>query len=176
VQQRGIVGAGGRESSAPRSRIAFRPRDRHGDSHQPSAADVPPAPTQPIVLVDDEKSYTELLTQLLSDNLNCRVHSFSRPADALAMLAAIDPGVIVTDYYMPELNGLEFIRAASKVVPQARFVLISGHNLSASEPEMAQLPALQGFLAKPFGWRKLADEILRVWPETSAAPRLRESR
>jgi two-component SAPR family response regulator len=104
------------------------------------------------------------------------VHSFSRPADALAMLAAIDPGVIVTDYYMPELNGLEFIRAASKVVPQARFVLISGHNLSASEPEMAQLPALQGFLAKPFGWRKLADEILRVWPETSAAPRLRESR
>jgi DNA-binding NtrC family response regulator len=123
-----------------------------------------------IVLVDDEKSYTDLLGQMLADNLECPVHAFSRPLDALAALPSINPGVIVTDFHMPQLTGFEFIRRASEVAPQATFVLITGHNLSEKENEMAGLKLLKGFLAKPFGWRKLADEIIRVWPKESAAP------
>ncbi len=130
---------------------------------------IPPS-RQPVVLVDDERSYTDLLTQLLADNLDCPVHAFARPAAALEQLAALNPGVIVTDYYMPELNGLEFIRQAAPRVPGAAFVLISGHNLAAESDNMARLPALKGFLAKPFGWRKLADEIVRVWPDPATAP------
>ena len=129
-----------------------------------------PAPRKSIVLVDDEKSYTDLLTQMLADNLDCPVHAFSRPLDALKALPGVDPGVIVTDYYMPQIDGLEFIRQASAVAPKATFVLITGHNLSEAEDEMARLGALKGFLPKPFGWRKLADEILRVWPNDAVAP------
>ena len=42
-------------------------------------------PTGPksIVLVDDEKSYTDLVSQLLADNLNRPVHGYTRPLDAL---------------------------------------------------------------------------------------------
>lgn len=123
-----------------------------------------------IVIVDDEKSYTDLLTQMLADNLNCPVHAFSRPLEALKDLPALNPGVIVTDYYMPQLNGLEFIRQATPLVPETTFVMITGHNLSAEEDTMARMPALKGFLSKPFGWRKLADEILRVWPPHLPAP------
>ena len=129
-----------------------------------------PPPPKSIVLVDDEQSYTDLLSQMLTDNLDCLVHTFTRPQDALKALPQINPGVIVTDYYMPQLNGLEFIREAAAVVPGAAFVLITGNNLSGEEDAMARLKPLKGFLAKPFGWRKLADEIIRVWPEHSAAP------
>jgi DNA-binding NtrC family response regulator len=131
---------------------------------------VPPAPQKSIVLVDDEKSYTDLLTQMLMENLDCPVHAFSRPLDALKALPDVDPAVIVTDYHMPQLDGLEFIREASRLAPHASFVLITGHNLSASQDKMNRLTALKGFLPKPFGWRKLADEIVRVWPENFAAP------
>lgn len=123
-----------------------------------------------IVLVDDEKSYTELMTQLLADNLDCPVHAFTRPLDALQALPTLDAAVVVTDYYMPQLNGIEFIRQATPLVPQSVFVMITGHNLSSAEDELAQLGALKGFLAKPFGWRKLAEEIVRVWPADTAAP------
>jgi len=122
------------------------------------------------VLVDDEKSYTDLLTQMLAENLDCPVHAFARPLEAIKALPALNPGVIVTDYYMPQLNGLEFIRQAAPLVPETAFVMITGHNLSAEEDTMSRLPALKGFLAKPFGWRKLADEILRVWPRHLVAP------
>lgn len=131
---------------------------------------VPPASAKSIVLVDDEKSYTDLLSQMVAENLDCPVHAFTRPLDALAALSSIDPAVIVTDFDMPQLSGFEFIRRATKIVPQAHFVLITGHNLSESEEEMARLSGLKGVLRKPFGWRKLADEIIRVWPQSCMAP------
>lgn len=123
-----------------------------------------------VVLVDDEKSYTELITQMLADNLDCPVHAFTHPRDALRALPTLAPAVIVTDYHMPQLNGIEFIRAAAPLVPRAAFVMITGHNLSSEENILARLPALKGFLPKPFGWRKLADEIIRVWPHEPTTP------
>ena len=146
--------------------LARKSRSARRSSH----TSVHPNPAKSIVLVDDEKSYTELMTQMLSDNLDCPVHAFTRPMDALKAIPAIDPGVIVTDYFMPGLNGIEFIRQATMVVPNAVFVMITGHNLSAEEDQLAKLTALKGFLAKPFGWRKLADEIVRVWPTEETAP------
>ena len=126
--------------------------------------------TKAIVLVDDEKSYTDLISQLLADNLDCAVHAFTRPLDALEAIPKIAPSVIVTDYFMPQLNGIEFIRQATPLAPTASFVMISGHNLSAEEEQLAALRSLKGFLAKPFSWRKLADEIIRVWPDPAEAP------
>ncbi len=126
--------------------------------------------TKSIVLVDDEQSYTELMSQMLADNLDCPVHAFTRPLEALRALGTINPCVIVTDYFMPQLNGIDFIRQAAPLVPQATFVMITGHNLSAERDQLAKLTALKGFLAKPFGWRTLADEILRVWPKEVVAP------
>lgn len=131
---------------------------------------VNPPPPKAIVLVDDERSYTDLMSQMLADNLDCTVHAFTRPTDALKVLPQLSPGVVVTDYYMPQLDGLEFIKQAAPLVPHTSFVLITGHNLSAESEKMERITALKGFLAKPFGWRKLADEIIRVWPDHIAAP------
>lgn len=126
-----------------------------------------------IVLVDDEKSYTDLMTQMLADSFDCAVHGFTRPLDALVKLPSLDPAVVVTDYHMPQVDGIEFIRLAAAVVPQAAFVMISGHNLSAERERLARLAPLKRLLEKPFGWRRLADEIVGVWPENLPAPTLR---
>ena len=123
-----------------------------------------------IILVDDEKSYNDLIKQMLVENLDCPVHGFTRPLEALDALTALDPGVVVTDYFMPEMNGIEFIQRAAPLVPHAAFVMISGNNLSGEQHRMEKLAALKAFLAKPFGWRKLADEIIRVWPPETRAP------
>ncbi|MSU65031.1 MAG: response regulator [Opitutus sp.] len=78
--------------------------------------------------------------------------------------------MVVTDYNMPQLNGLEFIRQATPLVPRAAFVLITGHDLTEYQAEVDRLTALKRFLAKPFGTRKLMSDILRVWPADQAAP------
>ena len=107
---------------------------------------------------------------MLVENLDCPVHGFTKPLEALQALPTLNPGVIVTDYFMPEMNGIEFIQRATALAPAATFVMISGNNLSSEQHRMDKLPPLKAFLAKPFGWKKLADEILRVWPADAVPP------
>jgi CheY-like chemotaxis protein len=123
-----------------------------------------------IILVDDEKSYTDLIRYMLVENLECPVHGFTKPLEALEALPSLNAGVIVTDYFMPEMNGIEFIQRAAALVPAATFVLISGNNLSSEQHRMDKLAPLKAFLAKPFGWKKLAEEIIRVWPADCLPP------
>lgn len=124
------------------------------------------APCKSVVLVDDEKTYTNLLTQLLSDHFDCPIISFARPLEALAALPTLNPGVIVTDFRMPQLNGLEFITRAVPLVPGIPFVLITGHTTEMLDhDEIAKIPALKSVLWKPFGWHQLSNEIARLWPD-----------
>ncbi len=131
-----------------------------------------PAAVKSIVFVDDEVPYTELMSMMLANHLERPVHAFTRPTQALAALAGLDGAVIVTDYHMPQLDGIAFIREAAKLAPEAVFVMITGHNLAAEEDTLCRLGRLKGFLAKPFGWRILAEEIVRVWPDRASAPAL----
>lgn len=122
------------------------------------------------MLVDDERSYAELMQQLLADHFDCPVYSFSRPLDALQALPELDPGVVVTDYFMPQINGVELIRRASPLVPQAAFIMISGNSIADFSDEIPHLTTLKAFIAKPVGYLRLADEIERVWPTETTAP------
>lgn len=72
-----------------------------------------PVANKCIVIVDDEKSYGELLSQLVRDNLNRPVVAFAHPVAALEAMPGLNIGVVVTDYFMPELDGAQFIRRAA---------------------------------------------------------------
>jgi two-component system, probable response regulator PhcQ len=136
------------------------------------AHSVNPTPNS-IVLVDDEPAYAELVLQLLTRNFDCPVFSFNHPVDALHALPDLAPAVIVTDYHMPGLTGVEFIHAAAVQVPRAVFLLMSGRDVWTEVPQLAALAPLKGTLSKPFSCRKLTDEILRVWPKHYPAPPIR---
>jgi CheY-like chemotaxis protein len=69
--------------------------------------------SQSVMLLDDEESYTELASMLLGEALKCPVHSFLRPTAALKQLPSLRPAVVVTDFSMPEMNGIDFIRQAN---------------------------------------------------------------
>jgi DNA-binding NtrC family response regulator len=121
-----------------------------------------------VVIIDDEKTYVESMAKLIADNLDCPVHSFTKPGDALGELVRISAAVIVTDYLMPEMDGLEFILTASKIAPEAAFIIISGHDLDPIEENLRQLKMLKARLQKPVGWRPLAAAILEAWPGDDA--------
>jgi DNA-binding NtrC family response regulator len=132
-----------------------------------------PTPRRSIVIVDDERSYVELMAQMMGDHLDCKIHAFTNPIDALGSLPAISAGVVVTDYSMPQMDGIEFIRQASRVTPKTVFIMISGHDLETMKDDLDSLKRLKLRLQKPFGWRPLTEAILSVWPGDDI-PALRE--
>jgi len=118
---------------------------------------------QSIVIVDDEKSFTDMIGNLLQEHFTVPVHTFTRPEDALKKIAALRPGIIVTDYYMPEMNGLEFIRAVHALSPGIPSMIITGHSLNLDEHSPDGLCNLKEVLPKPFRWQQLAAAICRHW-------------
>ena len=118
---------------------------------------------QSVVLVDDEKSFTDLIGTLLQEHLNVPVHTFTCAEDALGKIAALQPAIIVTDYYMPGMHGLEFIRAVYRFAPDIPCIVITGHSFNLEDQCQDGLKNLKEMLPKPFRWQQLAAVIQRHW-------------
>lgn len=118
-----------------------------------------------LVILDDEVSYLDLLAQLLATTLPCPIHTFTRPLTALSHLPRMQPGLVVTDYHMPEIDGLEFVRRLGQSHPGVPVIMITGHALELEGTDRSKLPALRAILPKPFNWQTLSAEITSHWPE-----------
>ncbi len=123
-----------------------------------------------IVMVDDEKAYADFLAAMLTDMFACPVRTFTNPTDALAELPTLNAGVIITDYYMPQMTGFDFIERASHVAPGVPFILVTGNSLHCDDHEIGPDLPLRAILSKPFSWRKLAEEIVLHAPGFTAKP------
>jgi DNA-binding NtrC family response regulator len=118
-----------------------------------------------VVLVDDEFSYIDLLQQLLSDHLACPVHGFTKPADALRAIPGLNVGMLITDYQMPDMNGLQLVGAVQEINPAIPAVMITAYNMSFTPRELAAVPSLKAIVRKPFKWTVLAEEVVKHWPD-----------
>lgn len=105
---------------------------------------------------------------MLAENLPCPVHGFTEPMTALAALKGLKPAVVVTDYSMPQMDGIEFIRKASRLTRRASFIMISGHNLEPIAHDLDRLRRLKLRMQKPFGWLALAKAVVACWPGRGA--------
>ena len=82
--------------------------------------------TKTILLVDDETDIRSVYTELLGD-LGCRVLSEPDGPSALAFIkqgAGID--LVITDYMMPGMNGLKFIKSLRAMRPSVPVIMITG--------------------------------------------------
>lgn len=122
-----------------------------------------------MVIVDDEEPFLDFLASMLGDNLGWGVRTFTRPLAALAALPHIDAAIIVSDYWMPELNGFQFIDAAARLRPGVPCIMMSGHPIELADQPPGGSPPVRAFLPKPLSWRKLADEIARHAPAVAGA-------
>jgi len=119
-----------------------------------------------VVLVDDEIAYIDLLQQLLSEHLACPVRGFTRPTDALRALPNLNVGLIITDYQMPDMNGLQFIAEVQKKDPTIPAVMITAYLLKFTQRELIKVPSLKAVVRKPFKWKTLAEHVVKYWPDT----------
>jgi CheY-like chemotaxis protein len=100
----------------------------HDDSGSGGPVGVVPRRREPLVyVVDDEPSVVEVVSAFLDDALY-RVRKFESATQAYAAFAAAEPkpDVLLVDYNMPEMNGLELLRRCRALVPGQKAISISG--------------------------------------------------
>ena len=100
-----------------------------------------------IFVVDDEPLLLDLATAILQP-MGFSVQTFRDPRAALAAFPAARPAVVVTDYAMGEMSGLDLVRECKRINPRQKIILLSGtvdENIFAN----AQIKP-DRFLAKPY--------------------------
>ena len=80
-----------------------------------------------IVVVDDEKIVTSAINTLLKVEGLTNVHFFNNPVEALEFLKSNEPDLIISDFLMPQMNGLEFLTEAKKLYPEVSKILLTGY-------------------------------------------------
>jgi putative two-component system response regulator len=104
-----------------------------------------------IVIIDDSPITIALLRRLVERMPDCRALPFTSAAQGLAWCAVNDPDLVIVDYLMPEMDGIEFSRAFRAMPGKADTPLLM---VTAADDRDLRHRALElginDFLNKPF--------------------------
>lgn len=103
-----------------------------------------------VVLVDDEEIVLAGIQKVYHlEEYGFEVAgAFTDAQEALGQLEALAPELIITDMKMPKMSGLEFIDHAKVILPNAEFVVLSGHDDFVFAQESLKL-GVADYLLKP---------------------------
>ena len=111
-----------------------------------------------VYVVDDEAMLLELATVIL-EPLGYEICTFRDPQAALEVFTQAHPrpDLVITDYAMHQMNGMELIQECRRLEPNQKILLVSG-TVGAEIFEGAPSKPDQ-FLAKPYYARQLIDLV-----------------
>jgi CheY-like chemotaxis protein len=137
----------------------------------PAPAVVPSVSPDTVLLVDDEAVVLKV-TRAMLERLGYSVEGHIDSAEAAAAFAAA-PGhyrLLITDFAMPKLNGVELARRIWEAQPDFPAILYSGYGgrLTANEVEQMGFSEL---LAKPFSMEGLGEAVARALESQNPAPK-----
>lgn len=103
-----------------------------------------------VLLVDDEDMVLTSIRTLLLMEAEHEVRSFTDPARAVEYLETHPVELIVSDYMMPGMNGIQLLGHARRLQPEATRVLLTGHADSSSAIRAINEVGLFHYLEKPW--------------------------
>ncbi len=109
-----------------------------------------------VLLVEDEPELRWLIAQALSDRFD--VATAASGIEGLAQARTQAPDVLLTDWMLPGINGLELVRALRREGLACKVVLITAR-MEESERLAALQSGIDDFLAKPFSFAELSARL-----------------
>jgi DNA-binding response OmpR family regulator len=113
-------------------------------------------PQMDIIIIDDEPVSLAMLKKLVGKLSDCRVEGFTRASAALAWCKVNNPDLVIVDYMMPELDGIEFTRRLRSLPGTTQtpvlMVTVKGDNEVRNS---ALQSGINDFLNKPFDFSEL---------------------
>ncbi len=113
-----------------------------------------------ILIVDDMEGFREVFTYVFKWQLpDCQLELAADGFEALEAFRQQPFDLVLTDYDMPGLNGLELIHTLRRGWPETRFVLMSGSGELPYDGQAVDQVKIDGYLTKPFKLTKLMTMI-----------------
>jgi len=113
-----------------------------------------------ILVIDDEELHAQMMVDVLS-TAGYKALKLTSPIEALKILKKEKFSLILTDFRMPEINGVDFISQARALAPSVPFFIITGN---IQLPEMVRVAnmGITRLITKPIDPRSFLKEVDRV--------------
>jgi DNA-binding NtrC family response regulator len=112
-----------------------------------------------IVIIDDNASSLEFVAEALARS-GLLILTSTQPEAGLALVAAHNPFVVLTDVIMPGTNGYQVLRMVKQLNPAIDVVLMSAADLPQADSNTMEMAA--GFLRKPIPMAELRECVARL--------------
>lgn len=119
-------------------------------SLQQSAESVIAPQTGVIFIVDDEIMVTASLKTMLELETGHHIHTFNDPREALAAVTELRPDVVISDFSMPGMDGIVFLRNVKNILPEATLILLTGYADKESAIEAINSVGIYRYIEKPW--------------------------
>ncbi len=103
-----------------------------------------------IIVVDDEKIVTSAFKALFKVEGFNNTFLFNSPVAALEFLQSNEVDLIISDFLMPEMNGLEFLTEAKKLYPETSMILLTGYADKENAIKAINEIGLYKYIEKPW--------------------------
>ena len=80
-----------------------------------------------ILILDDDSIVTRTLETLLAEESRWKVCAFTRPSEALNSLDDRKYDAVLSDFLMPEMDGVQFLKQVRQRQPMASRILLTGY-------------------------------------------------
>ena len=80
-----------------------------------------------IVIVDDEEMVLTSLESFLSLETEYQVDTFSSPTEALEFIRGHDVNLVISDYLMPEMDGISLLAKVREAKPDVTRIILTGY-------------------------------------------------
>jgi DNA-binding response OmpR family regulator len=111
-----------------------------------------------VLIVDDDPALVELLKAYLEARSGCKVRSAADGKKALDEILNERPDLVITDIYMPEMDGFQLIERLKSMRVSVPVVIISGM-YGKEDARRAEELGIRHVLEKPFNFESLNQAV-----------------
>ncbi|MCX5876887.1 MAG: response regulator [Deltaproteobacteria bacterium] len=113
-----------------------------------------------VLLVEDDQWIRDSLRRFFA-NENCALMAVETGEDALEIIKDNACDIIITDYRLPGMDGLEFLKRAQDINAQVKKILLTAYMTEAVISEAFRL-GVHEFIEKPFSTEDLEEALSRI--------------
>jgi DNA-binding NtrC family response regulator len=102
------------------------------------------------VIVDDEEMVLTSLRSLLTLETEYAVETYDSPTQAIEKIRENTVDLVISDYLMPGMNGIQFLLEIKKIQPYATRVLLTGYADKENAIKAINEVGLYQYIEKPW--------------------------
>jgi|GEM_PF-3943255 len=114
-----------------------------------------------ILIVDDELHIRMLIEEIVlslqpKNSQPWEIFLVENGLEAIKIIREESPEIVITDYHMPGMNGMQVIKFIKENKPGTRIILITSNHILTADESLSEL--IDGFITKPFS----VDDVCKI--------------